>query len=144
MKLNKALKVKNRIVNELNILQDIIRSNNTFNENSQLQYDSSVEYKKYINKLSELIKLKANIQKANSGISLQLTEQAELKSTLTFLRTIPVRIGIENQGYGDNLVTINWKSHLDNKFLREETDSIQNRINLIQDEIDEYNSVTDI
>jgi len=100
------------------------------------------------NTSNRIVELKSKIAVATAQIAPFLVDLAETKSTISFLETLPIKEGKEDTqiGYGVNssLKTVVWNSFIDeaskNKLVKEN----KNRLDLLQDKIDEFNAVTKI
>jgi hypothetical protein len=148
--LAKALKIKNRLVGELSNLQSVARQHNALPTESR--EEKSVNLEEIWNDIqttsNRIVELKSKIAVATAPITPLLVDLAETKSTITFIESLPIKEGKEDTqiGYGINssLKTVVWHSYIDeakkNRLLKEN----KNRIDLLQDQIDEFNAVTKI
>lgn len=148
--LNKALKIKNRLVGELQKLQDTAREMNTMPvENREEKSVNLLEVWENIQKVSnKIVELKSKIALATAPITPLLIDLAETKSTISFLESLPIREGTEDTtvGYGLNssLKTVRWNSFIDQRKKNELVKNNQERIDSLQDQIDEFNATTKI
>lgn len=148
--LAKALKIKNRLVGELATLQQTARQHNALpiesREEKSVRLDKVWEDLQKVS--NRLVELKSKIAVATAGITPLLVDLAETKGTIAFLESLPIKEGKEDTqiGYGVNssLKTIIWNSFIDeaqkSKLIKENKE----RIDLLQDQIDEFNAVTKI
>jgi hypothetical protein len=147
MKLKQALKVKNRLINDLKELGSIIPA--TVSELSQKEFSGNTVamLEDYRSQMDLFCNHKVAIQKANLNILKNIYMMAELKGYLNILRTTKnhIKEGKEYSGrFGVNGVELEYKTQLTIKQVDEQIKSIRKQINDIQDEIDEYNSVTEL
>jgi hypothetical protein len=146
MKLNKALKIKNRKAGEINRLRSLIQRENS----KKVQNYNGVKVANlanlYHNEMSELISLKAKIQKATAPIAEKLIELSELKGEIVFYQSLNTKSGIVERDNWDNdkVVTEEWKAYFDQDAVDDNLRIIQIKIENLQDEIDEYNASTSI
>lgn len=148
--LAKALKVKNRLVGELSNLQNVARQHNALPvENRE---DKSVRLDKVWEDIRDvsnrIVELKSKIAVASAPITPFLVDLAETKSAITFLEGLPVKEGKEDThiGYGVNssLKTVVWNSYINEDSKAKLIKENKNRIDTLQDQIDEFNATTKI
>lgn len=148
--LSKALKIKNRLVGELQKLQTTaIQMNSMPLENRGKSSVSLSEVWENIQKVSnKIVELKSKIAVATAPIAPLLVDLAETKSTISFLNGLPIKEGDEDTqiGYGVNssLKTVQWNAFIDQKQRDELVRKNTDRIDSIQDQIDEFNATTRI
>lgn len=148
--LAKALKIKNRLVGELASLQAVARQHNSLPIESRGEKSVSLDkvWEDIQNTSNRIVELKSKIAVATAQIAPFLVDLAETKSTISFLETLPIKEGKEDTqiGYGVNssLKTVVWNSFIDeaskNKLVKEN----KNRLDSLQDKIDEFNAFTKI
>jgi hypothetical protein len=148
--LAKALKIKNRLVGELASLQAVARQHNSLPIESRGEKSVSLDkvWEDIQNTSNRIVELKSKIAVATAQIAPFLVDLAETKSTISFLETLPIKEGKEDTqiGYGVNssLKTVVWNSYIDeaskNKLVKEN----KNRLDSLQDKIDEFNAITKI
>jgi hypothetical protein len=148
--LAKALKIKNRLVGELASLQAVARQHNSLPIESRGEKSVRLDkvWEDIQNTSNRIVELKSKIAVATAQIAPFLVDLAETKSTISFLETLPIKEGKEDTqiGYGVNssLKTVVWNSFIDeaskNKLVKEN----KNRLDSLQDKIDEFNAVTKI
>lgn len=145
MKLTKALKQKNRIAGELSRTKNLI-----IRENSKLDVQYNEDKIKnlfdLLNELtSDLIIIKSKIQKATAPISEKLLKLAELKGQIDFYNSLPTKEGkFELYSYNENEKSEIYKAYFNQDKVDNKLIEIQKQINDLQDEIDEYNALTQI
>lgn len=146
MNISKALKVKNRLVGELNRLQDIFKRENSKRNDNVSQVDAEKAYQDVLDAFNKVVALKGAINKATAGISDSLAEIAEYKQYLNFIQSVPVREGPEivQGSYGKEPVTYTWTTFINRADIDEKVEHYQKKINDLQDSIDEYNAKTKV
>lgn len=144
MNISKALKVKNRLAGEVSKLQDIVRRENSRRNDNTSSIEVEKTYEDLKNTLNLLVSLKASISRASSPIADKLSRLSELKNHINWLSSIPTSEGEEKISYGHSadIYTYTWKAFLNREQLDGEIEKNQTEINLLQDEIDEFNAKT--
>jgi len=147
MKLIRALKEKNRLAGEVNQLFTVLSRENSREEKSTSKVDAEKIYKDWLDKKQKLSALKASIAKANVDIYEKISQMEELKSEITSLDMLDTKDGTfqESLGYrGDKVLEKVYKAYITNEKRDALKIVIQEKINKLQDEIDEYNIGKDV
>lgn len=144
MNISKALKVKNRLAGEVKRLQGILMRENSRYSTSY----STVNCGQIITELEQarekLISLKGSICLASAPIGVSLARLAELKSAIAFLSSLPAKDGEVQEGYGVAAVKVIWNAYLKQENIDTLVKNLQDSINSIQDDIDLFNSKTEV
>ena len=134
MNISKALKVKNRLLGEFNSLKGILHR-----ENSRILCSSEITRSeveaRMLEKLDELMKMRAVIK------------LSELKSLHGFYSALNTRDGEEiiTARYGNTEPTKQiWDAHINRDRLDKKLQEMQEQINALQDEVDEFNARTTV
>lgn len=147
--LSRALKEKNRLIKKIKKLQDFIYTNNTYEEVGENDSNKIC----ILNEISELeastqklVFLKSEIAKANanSGISKLVYEMEELKSLASYYKRFSTKSNLTSCRYdldGDYVAVKN-KSQIDYETALKMVDSCEEKIETLQDQIDDLNSTT--
>jgi hypothetical protein len=142
MKLSKALKLKNKLVKELNDLYNKVHNNNSYEINTPVRYNIHDLLKEIDIRVTELIELKTKIHKANSPIHSDIFELAELKGLAAKYKNIPVLEGRTAGMYGSESME---KTCQLNTVDRDRlVKDLESKIEDIQDKLDQFNVITDI
>ena len=149
MKLVKALKVKNRLVGEVNRLQGILERENSKEKGSYSQVDVSVIDTQLSVTVGKLVAVKSAITVANIGIYNKICEMEELKNQKSFIMRLDTTHGtVKESGSGfassDKLIVREYTAHLRQENVDERVIELQTQIETLQDEIDEYNATTNV
>ena len=146
MNISKALKVKNRLLGEFNSLKGILHR-----ENSRILCSSEITRSeveaRMLEKLDELMKMRAAINVASAAIASQLIKLSELKSLHGFYSALNTRDGEEiiTARYGNTEPTKQiWDAHINRDRLDKKLQEMQEQINALQDEVDEFNARTTV
>lgn len=146
MNISKALKVKNRLAGEVTRLQDIFKRENSKRNDNVSEVDAEKAYEDVLAAFDKLVTLKGAINTATAGIAYKLAELAEYKLYLNFIQSVPVKVGPEvvQGGYGKDPMNYTWTAFLNRASIDEKVSHYQNKINALQDEIDDYNATTQV
>lgn len=148
MKIAKALKVKNRLAGELNRIKNLIQRDNSKPEYANPGFDRiKMEElaESFYKTKNELIKLKAKIQKKTAPIADKLIAIAEAKDEIEFFKSLDTRAGIEVvHTFGKESKNVLYHAFYTQGDVDQKLVEIQNQIDTLQDEIDEYNASTSI
>lgn len=140
--LAKALKLKNSLVRDLQIIKMNIQRSNT-RRSDQPERNNVNELDKQLRDLTvSLVKLKSRIVESSVKIQPAILELGEVKSLIEFYRTVPVREGEEVVGIGTNGKVYTWNSQWDSNMVDTKVKDLQSRIDKLQDDIDTHNATT--
>jgi hypothetical protein len=144
MKITKALKQKNKLVKEIQSLKSKISQYVCVEEGNESPYNVHTLAAELNQRKKELIDLKVSIQTKNVNILEKMYTLSELKDTLTWMKGLPVGDTTGREYRNGEYMMIKRHSAFNVKETDEVLNKIQTQIELIQDELDEYNSTTDI
>jgi hypothetical protein len=140
--LSRALKIKNRQVKLVNQLKEQIGQYNSVIKGSDKPFDIVAKFAEYEAALLMLAKIKAAIQAANGPIHEKIYEMAELRGALTFLQHLDTKGGKNVYGYQGELV--DYDAAIDAAKADEIRQRIEERLDLLQDEVDGFNVKTKV
>ena len=142
MTVKQALKVKNRLVKEINEKFEILKKYNSIDQDNTRRY-SMINILSEIGSLTEeLVVLKAKIHKANLPVYDKIFKLSELKSHITLIQNIPTEEGKTVQSYGSVVTYKN--SELSVIDVETVVKRLQTEIDKLQDELDIHNLTTEI
>ena len=146
MNLAQALKQKNRLAGELVRQQQILQRENARRNDSVSEVNREEVWEKIQNLSNELGELKGKITQANVNIYPALERMAELKGRIGFIQGLQKREGEEIIPlHGDREpLKYKWESFINQTKCDELVAELQEQINDLQDEVDEYNATTQI
>ena len=144
MNIAKALKHKNRLVNEIAKLQEAFKRENSRRDDNPSTRDCKVLFDELIEKLNKLTDLRSAIAEATAPISYKLAKLSELKILINYLNGVPTREGKEITAYGTTIKEYVWTSFLNRDRLDVVIKEFQKQIEDLQDEIDDYNARTSV
>jgi hypothetical protein len=93
MKLNQALKTKNRLTAEVTRLKEQMKEQNSRPVQQPFDYDTRELLLQLRAKIDQLVRVKGAIGKANGEIYEQIFRLAELRGAVALLKTVPTRHG---------------------------------------------------
>lgn len=143
MKLVKALKVKNRLIGEMNRLRAIFQRENSRPVGSSIVDVKQIELE-MAKVMAKLVALKTAITKANIGIYEKICKMDELKSMKSFYGGLTTTHGKIRDSYSDNNSYTEYEAYIKREMVDDIQKAYQNDIDILQDEIDEYNATTSV
>lgn len=138
----RAFKERSRLIRQIQHLHMLLNEENSILEGGVRSIDIRQTYAECTRLNGKLIGLKQAISRANSGIIEKLVELAELKTICFQLKRLPVREGKQEVSSYDETKTEIWIAELKKAEINAELDALQARMDLLQDEIDEFNART--
>ena len=146
--LARALKLKNKLAGEIKDLKNKMMSKNVVlvGKNTNLEivtnkYNVHDMYKEIKDKKSKLVNLKIIINDANREIIHKIFSISELKDTLKFISSLDTREGLVSRGYVDSEPQ-EYFSQIDDNERDKIKKELETQIDVIQEEIDQYNHNT--
>ena len=149
VKLYTALKIKNRLASEVKRLAEICKRENCWEIGKEsTSYTLTKLWASYNETVNKLVKVKAAIAAANVGIYEKIEKMSELKGQIVLYQSLETKKGVYKELSGSWVDKTSAEIKYDCKIGREEVDSLvnsaQQMINSLQDEVDEYNAVTEV
>lgn len=145
MNIKQALKQKNRLVQELNQLIQRMTNNNTVIEGNERPYSAKQTLTEIYVKINELNILKTQIHIANVPVYDKIFLMGELKSLVKNLKSMSCTNGIDDDYYGRRSDTTTVKNSEITVVDRDnEVKNLEDKIEKLQDELDEHNLTTQI
>ena len=144
MKLYKALKIRKGLVGEIARLKHQLSTKNSFlvgSKNAE-KFDAVSCEKQLMEKINELVTLKYIINEANREIQTKIYLLGEYKALISFWDSIDVNQGSHTGSYSD--VIKEFDVHFTEEMCDEKVKEYQLKVNALQDEIDEFNHLTEI
>lgn len=144
MKLSKALKLKNKKINEYNNLVTKMVTCNSYDTDTKKIYNAAELYVEVLKKQDDLIKFKTAIHLTSEPIREKIFRLGELKNFLMNLNRLNTVEGkVKSRGYGESDVSI-YACDINEEQKVQMIEAYQNEIEEIQDEIDAFNATTDL
>ena len=143
MTVRQALKQKNKLVQELKELNGRLQNNNSIIEGNSRDYSSKETLTAIYNTVNELTVLKTKIHRANAPVYDKIFLLSELKSVAQTLRGLDCTNGIAVDFYARRSESQIIKNAEITATERDaEVKFLENRIEQIQDELDQFNAAT--
>lgn len=144
MKMNKALKKKGQLIEESKSLWTKVQDFNCVNvENVEKRpYNPRTSFNEWLVKIDELINLKTKIQLTNQPVYKKIVRMAELKGVVNNLRWLNCAEGVNS--YSDEKRRVIFTSVISTVERDELIKRFEEEISQLQDELDEFNLVTEI
>lgn len=143
MTVKQALKLKNKLVQELNELQARLQANNTVIEGNQRSYSAKETLSEIYKKVDELNFIKTKIHRANVPVYDKIFLLAELKSLVSKLKMLDCTNGVSDDYFSRRSETQIIKNSEISVVERDnETKFLENRIEELQEELDHFNATT--
>lgn len=144
MKLSKALKLKNKKINEYNKTVDRMLTCNSYDVDSKKLYNAHDLYRTAVTLRNDLAKFKTAIHQSTAPIRHLIFELSELKSFLSRLNHLDTTEGIvKSRGYG-SVESSKYDCDIKEETKEELINNLQEQIEIIQEEIDSFNATTDL
>ena len=143
VRIRKALQIKNRITGEVASLSKLIQANNSHQDGT-----GRFDVVKLLNERSaaveKLVAVKTALAIANVAIYEKIARMAELKAEIAFYRGLNTAEGVQNVGYGDRAVQVRIVATVDAAKVEDVVKARTLEIEKLQDEVDYFNSATEI
>lgn len=145
MKLQKALKLRKKLIGEIAKLKADIQSKNSFTVGSlnANKYNVPKLYVELLDKIDQLTGLKFVINEANREIQSKIYVLAEYKALIAFWNGVSTVEGTQIVGYGEKN-SVEYLAQVDEETRNKYVKDFQDRVDALQEEIDTYNYTTDI
>lgn len=142
MNIKQALKKKNQLTSEIKKIDLLIRNYNSIVEGNPRHYSISDLMMEADSKRLELVDLKYKIHMANAPVYKLIFEMSELKNKITNYNCISTTEGLQMTYGKENSYKL--VVEYNNKQISDLVKGFEDRIIEIQDELDEFNSITKI
>lgn len=145
MKLQKALKLRKKLIGEIAKLKADIQSKNSYSVGSLKadKYNVPKLYVELLDKIDLLTGLKFVINEANREIQSKIYTLAEYKALIAFWNSVSTVEGTHLVGYGEKN-SVEYQVQVDEETRNKYVKYFQERVDVLQEEIDTYNYTTDI
>lgn len=144
MNIKQALKRKNKLVVLISEEYQRVNTYNSVEEGNTRPYSPTESLENWKNYINELIDLKTKIHSANKPMYEKIFRLSELKTMAKHLRNLNCNEGKERNRWADKNEPIIRTSEI--SLLQRDTmiKEVESEIELIQDELDRFNAVTEI
>jgi hypothetical protein len=100
MNVKQALKVKNKLVGDIKECYRIIQTQNSIEEGNPRRYSVKEKIAEIAQLTDELVKLKAQLHRANAPVYEKIFQMAEIKGIIKELKKMDVSEGKQDSRYG--------------------------------------------
>jgi hypothetical protein len=144
MNIKQALKLKNKLIKSIADNTKLLQQYNTVEVGNPRPYSPTILLGSITKTTTELVELKSKLHRANAPMFEKIFEMSELKSTIKAIQKLDCTEGKSNRDryrMESELVLTSEISLVDrNEFIKK----LEDRIEQIQDEMDVFNSNTEI
>lgn len=146
LSLAKALKLKNKLVKEVNSHLKIVQKYNSYESTKKPNFDAKAAYVDYTTSLDRLVALKSAIANANGPIYNKIYKMAELKGMIKNLQGVDTQEGKVDRtlGYGQPSKEVEIIALFSDKDIAEIIKNNEAMLEKLQDELDSFNHTTEI
>jgi chromosome condensin MukBEF MukE localization factor len=145
MNLTKALKAKKKLIKQIDTIYNRFQKFNSYEAGTTPTYSAEEAYNEWLLLTSELVELKAKIQRANAPIIDKIFRLGELKSIISRLRGVNTTAGIHRErSYGLTESVVEHIAFMDLKKRDADIEVFENEIEKLQEEIEAFNIITKI
>jgi hypothetical protein len=145
MKLNQALKTKNRLAAEIARLKTQIVEQNNRSAQQPFDYDTRELVQQLRARIDELARIKGAIGKANGEIYERIFRLAELRGAIITLKQVPTRHGIFLQAEGfSQAKEVEYKAQMRQTDVDKLVLEFETQIHELQDELDRFNQQCEV
>ena len=143
MKLAKALKLKNKKLKEYKSTLMKVVQNNSYDVDNKPIYNSTNLYNESVELLKDYLELKTAIHTSSEPIRFKIFQLGEVKSLLNVINGLDTKSGVYKEGYRE-ITLRTYESSISEEEKNEKVKTLENTIELLQDEIDTFNATTEL
>ena len=144
MTIKQALKLKNNLVKQIKEEMAKLHSYNSIEESNTRPYSAKETLSKVIELTHELTNLKTGIHIANQSVYADIFKMSELKNLVNHLRSLDCTEGKSFDRYNRNSEPVVKTAEISIVERDEQIKLFEERIEKIQEKLDEHNSTTHI
>ena len=120
-----------------------VNQNNSYDVDNKPVYDSLKLYNDAVEQLKDYLELKSAIHTTSEPIRFKIFQLGELKSLLNTVNGLDTKSGVHKEGYRE--VTLRtYEASITEEEKNTKVKTIEDSIELIQDEIDTFNATTEL
>lgn len=144
MNIKQALKLKKKLATKMNREFGKVQSYNSTEEGTKAPYSAKESLQNWLKMGNELVELKTKIHKANAPVYDKIFRMSELKSQLTFIKSLDCTDGKHYDRYSSRENAINKVAEISLLERDAMITSMEEEIEQLQDELDHHNATTSI
>jgi hypothetical protein len=141
MTIAQALKEKNKKIGLISRLRDRLETYNSVERGTVREYDPRTMFEELNHEIKSLVGLKQKIHQASAPVRHQIFFQSELKAQIRFLRTVSTSNGFVRDRHSREdryqLEAVITRSEMDQIL-----ETLEKEVEMIQDELDQFNHKT--
>jgi hypothetical protein len=146
MKLSKALKHKNILAHDVELLKGTLRKVNSYPVKQVVEHDARTILTDLRTRLDELVAVKTAIAVSNAAIYGKIFRLAELKGLSATLAALPTKAGVfveSGGGFGAASTEVEYVAQLSALEVEKLVAELQAEMVALQDDLDEFNASTE-
>lgn len=140
MTIAQALKEKNKRLNQINKLWDRLSTNNSIPEGNEREFNPEELLKQLNNETHAFIELKTKIHLACEPVREKIFRLSELKNFVKRMRRVDTNQGLVVNRYENS--SIRYTAALTSAAIDAHIEKIENELESIQEELDQFNHTT--
>jgi len=140
--LAKALKEKNKLKLEISLLQRRLTAHNSVIKGNPRPFDLKIIDNELSAKIEELVLAKAALTKANMPVQEKIYRLAEMKGLIAFYKKLPAIEGKHALKYSND--SAEYEVFFNEAVISEKIKTLEKAAELIQDELETFNHITNI
>lgn len=146
MTLHQALKQKKKLTGRIAALKSLIESKNSYPEGTvdPENFDVRKLNEELLEKIRELVTLKLTINEMNRVVQEKIYNLSEYKALIAFWNSVPVHEGEHVTGDFGSRIVRTYVSQIDEKTRDEMVREFQDKVDLLQEELDGFNYTTSV
>jgi hypothetical protein len=147
MNIAKALKVKSRLVGDLQKAQALFARENSRRDDNVSKLDVPALWNEVTELTNKVVALKSAISLASANAQPLLVKLAEFKARINFLNSIQTKEGVETTtiSYSSEVTKdYTWSVFKNSEEIRLLVKGTEQEIDNLQDQIDTYNAITQV
>ena len=140
MTIAQALKEKNKRLNQINKLWDRLSTNNSIPEGNEREFNPEALLKQLNDETNSFIELKTKIHLACEPVREKMFRLSELKNFVKRLRRVDTNQGLVVNRYENS--SVRYTAALTSAAVDAHIENIENELESIQEELDQFNHTT--
>lgn len=140
MTIAQALKEKNKRLNQINKLWDRLSTNNSIPEGNEREFNPEALLKQLNDETNSFIELKTKIHLACEPVREKIFRLSELKNFVKRLRRVDTNQGLVVNRYENS--SVRYTAALTSAAVDAHIENIENELESIQEELDQFNHTT--
>lgn len=144
MTISQALKEKNKIVTKIGRLYSKLQQNNSVVVGTARIYNPIEVYSEILVEEQKLIDIKTSIHRASDPVRSDIFTQSELKNRIKQIRNLNTSNGIIHDRYRHGDSSVQMEATYGAAWVDQNVESLEQKIEAIQEKLDKFNHTTNI